>query len=108
MQFENISVEVLKSLEDFINWIILNETTISLSIAGDKLEPLYAPIRHKIASALINWHPSDNSAKIILEPWFGVFKPGHMSAFLVKNILPKLEIEVQGLTINPHQQFLGM
>jgi len=77
-----------------------------LTLMGDKLEPLYAPIRHKIASALINWHPSDNSAKIILEPWFGVFKPGHMSAFLVKNILPKLEIEVQGLTINPHQQFL--
>lgn len=77
-----------------------------LVLMGDKLEPLYAPIRHKIASALINWHPSDGSAKIILEPWFGVFKPGHMSAFLVKNILPKLELEIQGLIINPHQQLL--
>ena len=74
---------------------------------GDKLEPLYAPIRHKIANALTSWHPSDASAKIILEPWHGVFRPGHMSAFLVKNILPKLELEMRGLAINPHQQFLG-
>lgn len=100
-------------LQEVEEWNPLTDTTPIhcwlhpwLPLMGDKLEPLYAPIRHKIASALSSWHPSDSSAKIILEPWFGVFKPGHMSAFLVKNILPKLELEITGLTINPHQQFL--
>ena len=36
---------------------------------GDRLEPLFAPIRFKLASALTNWHPSDPSAKMMLEPW---------------------------------------
>uniref|UniRef100_A0A0B6ZZ71 G-patch domain-containing protein n=1 Tax=Arion vulgaris TaxID=1028688 RepID=A0A0B6ZZ71_9EUPU len=100
-------------LQEVENWNPLTDTTPIhcwlhpwLPLMGDKLEPLYAPIRHKIASALTSWHPSDVSAKIILEPWHGVFRAGHMSAFLVKNILPKLEMEIQGLTINPHQQFL--
>ncbi|CAG5136267.1 unnamed protein product [Candidula unifasciata] len=100
-------------LQEVENWNPLTDTTPIhcwlhpwLPLMGDKLEPLYAPIRHKIASALTSWHPSDVSAKIILEPWHGVFRPGHMSAFLVKNILPKLELEMQNLTINPHQQFL--
>ena len=74
---------------------------------GDRLEPLYAPIRHKIGSALSNWHPSDVSAKIIIEPWFGVFKQGHMDAFLVKNILPKLGQVLEEMPITPHQQNLG-
>ncbi|XP_064606027.1 tuftelin-interacting protein 11-like [Liolophura sinensis] len=77
-----------------------------LPIMGDKLEPLYAPIRHKLANALINWHPSDVSAKLILQPWLKVFKPGHMEAFVVKNILPKLAMCMQEFMINPHQQVL--
>jgi len=72
------------------------------------LEPLYAPIRHKLASALTNWHPSDPSARLILQPWCSVFRPGHMDAFLVKNILPKLVICLQEFTINPSQQQLGL
>ncbi|XP_059152458.1 tuftelin-interacting protein 11-like isoform X2 [Physella acuta] len=112
---ENILDQLVlpRLLQEVENWNPLTDTTPIhcwlhpwLPLMGEKLEPLYAPIRHKIANALINWHPSDGSAKIILEPWFGVFRPGHMSAFLVKNILPKLELEIQGLTINPHQQFL--
>lgn len=74
---------------------------------GDKLEPLYAPIRHKLANALNNWHPSDSSAKVILQPWVNVFKAGHMEGFLVKNIVPKLELCMQEFVINPHQQILG-
>lgn len=77
-----------------------------LPLMGDKLEPLYAPIRHKIASALTNWHPSDTSAKVILQPWVRVFKQGHMEAFLVKNIVPKLGLCMQEFVINPHQQIL--
>ncbi|KAI8792094.1 tuftelin-interacting protein 11 [Biomphalaria glabrata] len=112
---ENILDQLVlpRLLQEVENWNPLTDTTPIhcwlhpwLPLMGEKLEPLYAPIRHKIASALINWYPSDASAKIILEPWFGVFRPGHMSAFLVKNILPKLELELQNMTINPHQQYL--
>ena len=112
---ENILDQLVlpRLLQEVESWNPLTDTTPIhcwlhpwLTLMGDKLEPLYAPIRHKIASALSSWHPSDASAKIILEPWHGVFRPGHMAAFLVKNILPKLELEIQGMTINPSQQLL--
>ena len=74
---------------------------------GDRLEILYAPIRYKLGNALANWHPSDVSAKIILEPWVGVFRQGHMDAFLVKHILTKLAVIVEDMPISPHQQNLG-
>ncbi|XP_050394866.1 tuftelin-interacting protein 11 [Patella vulgata] len=77
-----------------------------LPLMGTKLEPLYGPIRHKLANALTSWHPSDVSAKIILQPWVGVFKQGHTDAFLVKNILPKLAMVLTEFSINPHQQVL--
>ncbi len=76
-------------------------------VAGDRLEPLYGPIRHKLANALTNWHPSDPSAKMILQPWIKVFSRGHMEAFLVKNIIPKLALVMQEFLINPHEQHLG-
>jgi tuftelin-interacting protein 11 len=77
-----------------------------LPLMHDRLEPLYAPIRQKLSNALVNWHPSDPSAKLILEPWHGVFKDGHMNAFLLKNIMPKLMLCMQEFVINPHQQHL--
>ena len=40
-----------------------------LSSIGNRMEPLYAPIRYKLATALTNWHPADPSAKMMLEPW---------------------------------------
>lgn len=73
---------------------------------GNRLEILYAPIRHKLANALTNWHPSDISAKLMLQPWVGVFSQGHMDAFLLKNIVPKLAEGLQELVINPLQQRL--
>lgn len=78
-----------------------------LPLLGDRLEPLYAPIRHKLASALTGWHPSDPSAKLMLQPWATVFKPGVMDAFLVKNIVPKLALALQEYVINPLQQDLA-
>ncbi|KAK7494860.1 hypothetical protein BaRGS_00013987 [Batillaria attramentaria] len=100
-------------LQEVENWNPLTDTVPIhswlhpwLPLMGDRLEPLYAPIRHKLASALTSWHPSDVSAKIILEPWVGVFRPGHMDAFLVKNVLPKLGQVLDELPITPHQQTL--
>lgn len=76
--------------------------------SGSRLESLYAPIRQKLASALVNWHPSDCSAKLILEPWRPVFSQGVMDAFVISNIVPKLAMALQTYVINPHQQHLGL
>lgn len=85
------------------------ENFISLiSLLGARLETLYAPIRQKLAAALVNWHPSDCSAKLILEPWKPVFSQGIMDAFVITNIVPKLGVALQAYVINPHQQHLGI
>jgi tuftelin-interacting protein 11 len=72
----------------------------------DQLEPLYAPIRHKISNALINWHPSDDSAKAILLPWHKVFSKASWDTFMINNILPKLKICLNEFKVNPRQQEL--
>ncbi|XP_062823127.1 tuftelin-interacting protein 11 [Anolis carolinensis] len=77
-----------------------------LPLMRSRLEPLYAPIRSKLASALQKWHPSDASAKLILQPWKDVFTPGSWEAFMLKNILPKLGMCLNELVINPHQQHM--
>lgn len=77
-----------------------------LPLMGDRLEPLYAPIRFKLASALTNWHPSDPSAKMMLEPWSKVFSKGTMDAFILRSIYPKLSQCLAEFIINPHQQHL--
>lgn len=59
------------------------------------------PIRSKLSSALQKWHPSDSSAKLILQPWKDVFTPGSWEAFMVKNIVPKLGMCLGELVINP-------
>ncbi|GFY44287.1 tuftelin-interacting protein 11 [Trichonephila inaurata madagascariensis] len=79
-----------------------------LPLMSSRLEPLYAPIRQKLASALVNWHPSDCSAKLILEPWKAVFSQGVMDAFVINNIIPKLGMALQAYVINPHQQHLDV
>ncbi|XP_077493306.1 septin interacting protein 1 isoform X1 [Amblyomma americanum] len=79
-----------------------------LPLMGSRLEPLYPPIRLKLANALSAWHPSDGSAKLILEPWRAVFSQGTLEAFVVANILPKLALALQAMPINPHQQHLDV
>ncbi|XP_062521738.1 tuftelin-interacting protein 11-like [Corticium candelabrum] len=77
-----------------------------LPFLGTRLEPLYAPIRHKLATALTAWHPSDPSARMILEPWKNVFSPGSMDVFLLRTIVPKLIICLNELTVSPQKQEL--
>ncbi|XP_065213780.1 septin-interacting protein 1 [Planococcus citri] len=67
---------------------------------------VYPTIRHKLSKALISWHPSDGSARLMLQPWMSVFEPGEMNAFLVNNIVPKLRSVLLEFVINPHQQCL--
>ncbi|XP_066602843.1 septin-interacting protein 1 [Prorops nasuta] len=67
---------------------------------------IYPTIRRKLGSALGGWHPSDRSARLMLQPWAEVFTKGDMEAFLVKNIVPKLQIALTELIINPNQQHL--
>lgn len=61
-----------------------------LPLLQSRLELLYPPIRNKLSNALQRWHPSDASARLILQPWKDVFTPGAWEAFMVKNIIPKL------------------
>nr|ABC69927.1 STIP [Tetraodon nigroviridis] len=75
-----------------------------LPLLQSRLEPLYPPIRSKLSNALQRWHPSDTSARLILQPWKDVFTPGAWEAFMVKNIIPKLALCLEELVINPQQQ----
>jgi hypothetical protein len=66
--------------------------------------PLYAPIRHKLTTALGAWHPSDASALALLSPWRRVFSDADWEALLSRCILPKLGWALSQLTINPADQ----
>ncbi|KAL4232809.1 Tuftelin-interacting protein 11 [Mactra antiquata] len=112
---ENILGQLVlpRLMQEVENWNPLTDTMPIhawlhpwLPLMGERLEPLFAPIRQKLGNALTNWHPSDSSAKVILKPWQGVFRDGHMEIFLRKNIVPKLELCLQEFPINPHQQTL--
>ncbi|XP_014665360.1 PREDICTED: tuftelin-interacting protein 11-like [Priapulus caudatus] len=77
-----------------------------LPLMGKRLEPLYAPLRNKLSNCLTNWHPSDPSARLMIQPWVKVFSRGTMDAFLMRCIVPKLQLVMQEFVINPHQQHL--
>lgn len=55
-----------------------------LPLLGNAMEPLYAPIRHKLSAALRAWKPRDPSAHAILQPWKQVFDSGSMDALVMK------------------------
>ncbi|KAL3268527.1 hypothetical protein HHI36_007636 [Cryptolaemus montrouzieri] len=69
-------------------------------------EVIYPIIQEKLGSALTNWHPSDRSAKFMLQPWQRALPAGSFLAFLIKHIVPKLQLCMQSLVINPHEQHL--
>ena len=58
---------------------------------GDTLHELHAPIRHKLSSALQEWHTSDTSALDLLKPWRRVFAVKDWDALLTRSVIPKLE-----------------
>uniref|UniRef100_T1L1N0 G-patch domain-containing protein n=2 Tax=Tetranychus urticae TaxID=32264 RepID=T1L1N0_TETUR len=101
--------------DEIIRWDPLNDPVPIhfwihpwLPLMADKLEPIFAPLRQKLAAALVQWHPKDRSAKMILKPWKYVFLEDIWSTFLLNNIVPKLEVILQSLVINPHQQILDL
>ncbi|CAH0560606.1 unnamed protein product [Brassicogethes aeneus] len=79
-------------------WIPLLDSKLQLSV--------YPTIQEKLGVALSNWHPSDKSAKFILKPWQRALSNGAFVGFLIKHIVPKLQLCMQSLVINPHQQHL--
>ena len=80
---------------------------ITVPLTGNRLELLWALIRHKLASASREWHSSDISAMLMIKPWVRIFSPGHMEAFMSKNIVPKLALCLSELVINPANQNMG-
>ena len=77
-----------------------------LVLLGERLDPLYGPIRYKLGAALGAWHPSDGSALALLSPWHRVFAPADWDALLTRNIMPKLAYALGELVINPAAQVL--
>jgi len=78
-----------------------------IPLLGKRLQTsVYPVIRQKLSSALTGWHPSDTSARLMLQPWVGVFTRQELDSFLVNNINPKLALVLQEFAINPHQQVL--
>ena len=75
---------------------------------GDRMQPLYVGIRHKLASVLEQWHPSDPSANAVLLPWRDVFRDVDMETLLARSILPKLVVALRDFHINPANQQMGV
>uniref|UniRef100_A0A182PIZ5 G-patch domain-containing protein n=1 Tax=Anopheles epiroticus TaxID=199890 RepID=A0A182PIZ5_9DIPT len=76
-------------------------------LLGPKMEGnIYPSIREKLARALKAWHPEDRSARAMLTPWKGVFAEEDLQVFLAKNVIPKLELRLTELIVNPLQQDL--
>eukprot|EP01104_Vermistella_antarctica_P015839 TRINITY_DN5285_c0_g1_i2.p1 TRINITY_DN5285_c0_g1~~TRINITY_DN5285_c0_g1_i2.p1 ORF type:complete len:452 (+),score=93.94 TRINITY_DN5285_c0_g1_i2:209-1564(+) len=74
-------------------------------IGEEKMSSICAgSVRQKIGLCLAQWHPSDPSARAMLQPWVDVFPPIKMDELLVKCIIPKLDQALSNIVINPLNQ----
>jgi tuftelin-interacting protein 11 len=62
---------------------------------GAQLEAFYPTIRHRLTSALTQWHPADGSARALLAPWRRAFEGADWDALLARSIVPKLALALQ-------------
>jgi len=72
------------------------------------LQEMFRIIRYKLTIVLEKWHPSDESAYLILLPWKNVFDKKDMHDLLKKSIIPKLTLIFNQFVINPANQELSI
>lgn len=71
-------------------------------IDSKRLSKLWVPIQFKVSQALQQWEPSDNSAFMLLTPWFKVFDIQNWENIIMKCIMPKLYYPmIHDLSVNP-------
>ena len=58
------------------------------------------------SQVLMEWHPSDASAHVILSPWATVFDARSFENLLLRCIVPQLVQALRSLAILPHNQDL--
>jgi len=59
-------------------------------LGAEAMAGLWPPLRHRLGSALSDWHPSDGSAAALLRPWRTVFASRDWDALMRRAIAPKL------------------
>ncbi|KAH7616331.1 putative Septin and tuftelin-interacting protein 1-like protein 1 [Nannochloris sp. 'desiccata'] len=73
---------------------------------GSQLSELWPTVRFKFKTALEQWHPADESARMLLAPWKSVFGEREWEALLCRAVIPKLEDAMVEFQVNPAAQDL--
>ncbi|KAM3589132.1 hypothetical protein VKS41_000010 [Umbelopsis sp. WA50703] len=77
------------------------------SLKAWRLAGIFTSIRQKLSVILRQWHPSDESALHILQPWKDVWDANPMEKLIIKSILPKLtQVMRTEFIVNPREQNL--
>lgn len=99
------AVDVWDPLTDHVPihiWILPWTGLLSEQLEGR----VYPMIREKLGAALTAWVPQDRSALAMLRPWKGVFREPEFKAFLQRHIVPKIQVALAEVVINPLAQDL--